>query len=291
MKFSRCFFCSVAILLSSWVAAQVSNQVQSVQMTKRNGMVSGLITMRGSGLLAMRPIVGEPYSAEQESEHSQTLVDGTHIRQKRMVARMYRDSEGRTRSERVPFAGLAKNVELGDELPSMVQIFDPVEGYSYTLDSQKHIAHRVAVQMRGPTIASRGSGMNRVVVSPQRPAGLPMNSKVRAGREVSNEALGTQEIEGVQVEGTRITITTPAGAEGNDRPLVRVCDRWHSQELDVTLLSKCTDPRSGRLILRMRNLDRGEPDPMLFQVPPDYTVVDEKRGFTMKLGAGERVVP
>ena len=34
------------------------------------------------------------------------------------------------------------------------------------------------------------------------------------------ESLGTQVIEGLQAEGTRTKLTIPAGAQGNDRPLV-----------------------------------------------------------------------
>lgn len=295
MKVSWWFSRSAATLLLGCAAtsAQVVNQVQSLQMTNRNGTISEILTLHGSGLQAMRPVTGQPYSAEQESEHSQTLVDGTHIHQKRMVARLYRDSEGRTRTERMPFAGLRKPTVASGEAPTVIQIFDPVEGYSYTLDSQKHIAHRVAVEVHGPLIANGVQGTTRRFVSSQQPAGLPINSRARAGRELKNEPLGTQEIEGVPVEGTRITITTPTGAEGNDRPLVHVCDRWHSAELDLTVLSKCSDPRSGRVILRMRNLDRADPDPVLFQVPADYTVVDEKDRFTMRFGetAGAAVIP
>jgi hypothetical protein len=82
---------------------------------------------------------------------------------------------------------------------------------------------------------------------------------------------------GFQWWGPRITMTTPTGAEGNDRPLVRVCDQWRSEQLRITLLSKCSDPRSGKSVVRMQHIDRAEPDPLLFQVPPDYTI-DEETG-------------
>jgi hypothetical protein len=91
-------------------------------------------------------------------------------------------------------------------------------------------------------------------------------------------------MEGVQVDGTRMTITTPAGLEGNDRPLTRFCKHWLSPELKVTILSKCSDPRTGQTTMSMRNLDRSEPDAALFEVPPYYTIVDEKDRFTMAFG-------
>ena len=47
------------------------------------------------------------------------------------------------------------------------------------------------------------------------------------------------------------------------------------------MLSKCTDPRSGSSTLRIQNLERSEPDPALFQVPADYTIVEETGRFTV----------
>ena len=273
-------------LLFSWVAlsllacgassAQVGDQGQSSEITSRGGTVSGSVLVGDPALTLMQPIVGEPYSAEQESEHSQTLADGTRIDQKREVAKMYRDSQGRSRTER-PLSGVILNSATGP-ITILVHIYDPVEGYSYTLDTQKHIAHRYAVRV--PEAAGgnglRTPGRARVRNPVEWATPLPSGSKVRQARQVRQEALGTEMIEGAPAEGSRVTITTPTGAEGNDRPLVRVCERWHSAELNLTLLSNCSDPRSGRATMRIRNLDRGEPDPTLFQVPPDYTIVDEK---------------
>lgn len=72
--------------------------------------------------------------------------------------------------------------------------------------------------------------------------------------QFKKEPLGTETMEGVQVDGTRMTITTPAGLEGNDRPLTRFCKHWLSPELKVTILSKCSDPRTGQTTMSMRNL-------------------------------------
>jgi hypothetical protein len=35
--------------------------------------------------------------------------------------------------------------------------------------------------------------------------------------------------------------------------------------------------------MRLKNLDRSEPDPSLFMVPSDYTIVDDRDRFTMNL--------
>ena len=95
--------------------------------------------------------------------------------------------------------------------------------------------------------------------------------------EVNQESLGTQSIEGVMAEGTRLTLTIPAGKIGNERPIVTVNERWYSQELQTVVLTKNSDPRMGETTYRLTNINRSEPDPSLFQVPADYTV-DEGAG-------------
>jgi len=90
--------------------------------------------------------------------------------------------------------------------------------------------------------------------------------------EVNRESLGTQMVEGVQAEGTRITFTIPAGKIGNERPIVTVNERWYSPELQAVVMSKNSDPRLGETTYRLTNINRSEPDPALFQVPADYTV-------------------
>lgn len=80
-------------------------------------------------------------------------------------------------------------------------------------------------------------------------------------------------MEGLTVYGTRTTMTIPAGAQGNDRPIETVREMWFSKELNIYVLIKSSDPRNGESTLRTTNIDRSEPDPSLFRVPPDYTVM------------------
>ena len=235
------------------------------------------------GLLRMGPpVTGQPYSGELESEHRQTLSNGTHIDQKRDVSLTYRDSQGRTRTERLLFRpqlpGAGKQ-----QGPRIIQIYDPVEGYSYTLDTQEHIAHRYKVPI--PSEAQKAVRMAGTLAPVS--AGQPVARKTANGSEVrqqphpKRESLGTNVIDGMQVEGERLSVTTPTGVAGNDRPLTRICEHWRSEELKITILSKCTDPRSGSSTLRLQNLERSEPDAELFQVPADYTIVEEAGRFIM----------
>ena len=83
-------------------------------------------------------------------------------------------------------------------------------------------------------------------------------------------------IEGIEAEGTRSTITIPAGRVGNDRPLTIVSERWYSPELQIVVLSKHSDPFSGDNVYRLTGISREEPPLSLFAVPADYRVTEER---------------
>ena len=90
------------------------------------------------------------------------------------------------------------------------------------------------------------------------------------------ESLGTQTMEGVNVEGSRTTSTIEAGAIGNDRPIQVVSERWYSPELQTAVMTRHNDPRVGEEIFRLTNVRRGEPGAYLFQVPAGYQTVEQK---------------
>lgn len=101
----------------------------------------------------------------------------------------------------------------------------------------------------------------------------------------TKESLGRQSIEGVEAEGTRITVTIPAGAIGNERPINIVNERWYSPELQTVVLTKNSDPRFGETIYRLTNINRSEPAHTLFEVPSDFTIKPAEpmqREFRMK---------
>ena len=93
--------------------------------------------------------------------------------------------------------------------------------------------------------------------------------------ESKTEQLGTQNIEGVEAEGTRTTTTIPAGAIGNERPIEITYERWYSKELQLVVMSKNSDPRSGEQTYRLTNIVRNEPDPSLFTVPHSYRLITQ----------------
>ena len=92
--------------------------------------------------------------------------------------------------------------------------------------------------------------------------------------EAKQEDLGKQTLEGVECVGTRIVNTIPAGAIGNERAIEIVFERWYSNDLQVVVMTRNSDPRSGETVYRLTNLVRNEPSADLFKLPSDYTVVE-----------------
>lgn len=204
-----------------------------------------------------RVVKNAPYSADVVTETTQALPDGNHIKQSSTV-RVYRDSEGRTRREQSlrNLNGLAPN----SNLPQVAFINDPVSGMNYALD----LANR-----RGTKSAWRRPGNDQ---TPMARRGGQM--RARAGENMKTESLGKQTIEGVQAEGTRTTMTIPAGEIGNEQPIQVVTESWYSPELQTVVLRKRSDPRSGETVTRYTNVSRTEPPRTLFEPPADFKLVD-----------------
>jgi hypothetical protein len=85
------------------------------------------------------------------------------------------------------------------------------------------------------------------------------------------KSLGTKDFEGVKAEGKQTTWTIPAGKIGNRNPINVTSESWYAPDLQVTMYSRHSDPRTGESIYRLAALKRAEPSPDLFKVPEDYT--------------------
>ena len=49
-------------------------------------------------------------------------------------------------------------------------------------------------------------------------------------------------------------------------------ERWYSPELQLVVMTRHSDPRSGETTYKLTNLNRTEPAKSLFEVPPGFTV-------------------
>lgn len=222
-----------------------------------------------AGMLG-RVVKNAPYSADLITEATQTLPDGNRIHQT-TTAHVYRDSEGRTRRE--PALNSLNSLAPNAHLPAVIFINDPVAGVNYALSSKDHTATRSSGMRPGGRGGPPKSGGNP-----------PSGGRARFSQNMKSEALGRQTIEGVPADGTRTTLTIPAGQIGNEQPIQIVTESWYSTDLQAVVMSKRTDPRTGESVFRMANLTRAEPAASLFQVPADYKVSEVVR--PQRNGAG-----
>jgi hypothetical protein len=206
-------------------------------------------------------VTSAPYSAQATTETVQVLSDGNRIVRKE-TAQVYRDSKGRTRRDLSlgaigPWSSAAGPVEV-------VNIFDPVANAHYMLNVQEKKAYKMPPHKGG-------------MPEPPPPPPGPGVAFIMKGEEIGSrkeESLGTQMMEGLQVQGMRTTETIPAGQIGNEKPIVITTEHWYSPELQTDVLEKRSDPRMGDVVHQLTNINRNEPEASLFQVPADYTVVN-----------------
>lgn len=92
--------------------------------------------------------------------------------------------------------------------------------------------------------------------------------------KATTKDLGTRDIEGIKAEGKLRSYEIPAGEVGNRNPITVSDETWYSPELQVTLMSKHSDPRAGDNVYRLTAIRREEPAASLFAAPPDYTITD-----------------
>src|SRR2546423_13436781 len=221
-------------------------------------------------------VTGVPFSATATTERTQTLADGTVIRRTTSSA-LYRDSQGRSRRE-ITLSGFGP-LENAGKSHTVITIGDPVAGVHYVLEADQKIARKMSFKGRGH--GGRPSDKSQAFEQKMQ----QRMQKEAASGEVQKQSLGTQAINGVNAEGTRVTRTIPAGQIGNDKAIQVVSERWYSADLQMVVKSTHMDPRFGTTTYALTNVQRTEPAASLFTVPSDYTVKEGgpgKRAFRFR---------
>lgn len=200
-----------------------------------------------------------PYSAFAVKETVEITPDGKRIA-RRDAAKLYRDSEGRTRIERGFNGDAARPLDTNSLRAAYITGDD---GF-YFLNTRDRTALKFSARSKA---SIGGAGANA--------AATQADPRIVAGD--MTEALGTQIIEGVTAQGFRTTTDIAAGESGNAAPVRIVYERWYSPELRRDLLIKCTDSRFGEAVFRLNDISRAEPANTLFVVPADFKI--EELGF------------
>ena len=287
---------SLVFLLAATAAAQdTPSQRIKLVISEAQDRLKEAKVMALSGAVMGPAVKNAPYSAVEVTENTQTLGDGNRIHNSTQTT-VYRDSEGRVRRE----------------TSGEVTIWDPVAGVSYLLNPKTQTARKMTLALTlvqrmsggdGPSagfftrtergiVSSAGRPEFFDLVAPPPPppppgaAGVATFQMAGGGLHIAvarpetmpfkSDSLGSQMIEGVMAEGTRVTSTIEAGAIGNDMPIQIVSETWYSQELQTMVKNVHSDPRTGEETFQLTHISRVEPPSTLFQVPAEYQLIDPK---------------
>ena|GEM_PF-1277847 len=188
-----------------------------------------------------------PYTAQVVGTGFEALAGGTRVRYEDSVVQM-RDSQGRTRIE----SCASHNLNFGDDRckPDVVNLYVPLRHQFIQLFPGRKTAS-VQIWGTGP-FPTHGQDIGKT----------------------TSENLPRRTINGIYVVGTRTMHVIPSdGGRGPD--VVSVEEKWVSPDLKIIVLDEYQNTNTGsdETITEIRGLDRSEPDPTLFEIPPDYKVV------------------
>jgi hypothetical protein len=239
----------VMFLLAGWVALPNAQPAQHAP----DGDTRETLTS-----IAVPPLSNAPFSATVRTDWTKYLADGT-VQFRQNHRRIARDSLGRVFQERTTFG------PEGSPIASQVWRTELAEPSTHTVaycDSRTHVCEL------------------RPYVGP--PATAPSSGSVAARPGLVTQQLGSQMLEGLDLIGTRETQTMNPLVAGSDRPIVVVKEFWYSQQLGVNVLTTRDDPRSGKEVFTVTNVRLGEPDPSLFALPANASVVDLRRASSVR---------
>jgi hypothetical protein len=209
-------------------------------------------------------VVGAPFSAVRSQQGARNFVDGNRI-DRGGSARLYRDSQGRTRVERdTPAQVLAANPRME---PVQITIVDPVSGERYLLQPHAKTAMVFKIgraeerrpKSEAPAIFIMWGGR---MYGPSAPGWS------------KQESLGEQSIDGMRAVGARRQYTLGVGEVGNEKPIVLNVEQWYSPDLGLLLKRSARASTGGELDVEVENVVRAEPDPALFTIPAGYTRIE-----------------
>lgn len=247
---SRCRFNDLAVLVILAIPAPGFAEQAEIPVCSPAAGSTANSALSRSTPNNVRLVTGAPYSAFGTSETVSTSADGSRVVRHNTI-RMWRDSDGRTRSEfSLSSIGGPTPVEINTKL---TVIDDPTAGQRYLLQPDG----RVVVV---PISACRVADDPDLTVGPPRPANLSL----RVSRPVP---LGVRQVNGETATGSRVEATIPAGAMGNEQPVKMSAEQWYGKDLKVVVEATYRDPRTGETRYRLREIQRDEPDASLFRLP------------------------
>jgi hypothetical protein len=247
-------------------------------ISQSSTIAAGQARMTGRAGGVATPAGSAPYTAELKTTRVQALTDGTTITTETTTIRA-KDSQGRwveSTTNTLPYTGQKR---------TSWHVRDTAAGTQIDWNSESKEAKLVKMPPPG-SIGCWHSELSRSTIqygssdspvrSPEAAAEAQDPPSAELRPKTTSEDLGKMTIQGVAAHGRRLTTTTPVGAFGNDRPLVRTEERWNAISLGITVKSVIDDPRSGKETMDVVSLKLGDPDPGLFLPPEGYEVKTEE---------------
>jgi hypothetical protein len=202
------------------------------------------------------PVPGAPFSGTVEILSKQSMPDGS-VYTRRTINHIARNSAGVIYNER---RKLEPPGFQGEPRILSSHIYDPQTRLSTFLAPDTHLARQMVLPASPPAPANSTPGT--AIASPN-------------AQNLKTQDLGTETVAGLPLHGTRKLRTVPAALSGTGRDVTITDDYWYSDDLKVYLVLKHNDPRTGEQFVGIVKVDRQEPDPATFEIPPAYKIVDE----------------
>jgi hypothetical protein len=192
-------------------------------------------------LLAGKPLA---YTYDLVAETAMNLAGGNTMKSQVKTSYAY-DKDGRSRSVS-SLSGLERII-----------IADPIAHAVYLVCPER----KEVLRMTGAALVSQSGN-------------APAWSTAGPDKSATNTDLGQKEIAGVKASGTRSETIIPAGAQGNEKPLVHTSEAWFSADLATLVYFHMTMPEFGDTVMHVENLKFGDVPASTFALPDGYAIRD-----------------
>lgn len=252
MLFSLLVACQVLPVAMHSAAAQSEGMTQTAIDDAHRGFIADqfdpdrLRTDYSFAVARLKLLAGKPlaYTYDLLVDTNMALAEGNTIKSQSRTSYAY-DKDGRSRS-----------VSSASGLERIV-IADPTTQTAYLVCPER----KEVLRMTGAALMSPPSKAQ--------PWQVP-----DAGKSGTRTDLGEKTIGGVKASGSRSEQTIPAGARGNDKPLVHTSETWYSPDLATLVYSRMSMPEFGDIVMHVENLKFGDVPASTFALPEGYAIRD-----------------
>jgi hypothetical protein len=247
MLFSLAIACQTLPVTMHAAAAQAGDDTNAIgaEMTRAAMDQFGPVRLRNEynyavSRLKSRDGIPRAYTYDVVTDTTMALAGGNAMKSQIKESHAF-DKTGRSRT-----AWTQAGVER-------IAIADPATQTAYLICPER----KEILRMKNPV----------PTVPPAAPTSEPTSS-------VTSTNLGEKEIAGTKAFGSKAEIIIPAGAQGNDKPLVHTTETWFSAELGLVMYLNMSMPEFGDMITRVDNLKFGDVPASTFALPEGYAIRD-----------------